>query len=62
MSKRFFQFIATLFLLIGAAMFYVFYWAAPAKVERNWIFGMLAGLVALIGVLIFVWVARRKSN
>jgi hypothetical protein len=63
MNKRFFQFIGTLFVLIGGALFYAeFFWHAHQKGPPNWIFGMLAGLIVLIGVLIFVWVARRKSK
>ena len=62
MNKRFFQFIASLFVLIGGALFYEFYWDAQPKGPPNWMFGAVAGLIVFIGVLIFVWVARRKPN
>lgn len=62
MNKRLFQFIASLFVLIGGALFYLFFWELHPKGPQGafWPLGALAGFIVLIGVLIFVWVAQRK--
>jgi hypothetical protein len=62
MSKRLAQIIASLFLILSAAMLYALLSEPrPKEPYAFLILGLLDGLIAFIGVLIFVWVAQRKQ-
>jgi uncharacterized membrane protein YfcA len=59
-NKRVLQLIASVFLLIGGAIFYAEFWSIPQKGGIDWLFVLVTGLIMFIGVLIFVWTAQRR--
>jgi len=61
MSKRLAQFIASLFLILSAAILYALLSDPPPKEPHAYlILCLFDGVIAFIGILIFVWAAQRK--
>jgi hypothetical protein len=61
MSKLLAQFIASLFLILSVAMLYdLLSEPAPKEPHASLILFVLDGVIAFIGVLIFIWAAQRK--
>lgn len=62
MSKRLAQFIASLFLLLSAGMLYGLLSDLPAKEPHaSLVLALFDGVIAIIGVLTFVWAEQRKE-
>ncbi len=60
MSKRLAQFIASLFLILSVAMLYPLLTDPGKEPHASLILLVLDGVIAFIGILIFIWAAQRK--
>jgi hypothetical protein len=62
MSKLLAQFIASLFLILSAAILYALLTDLPPKEPHlHLVFFLFDGVIAFIGILIFIWAAQRKK-